>query len=398
MPPPTVRTRPEPEAAAALATFLERTLDAAATAQPNPGRAPVHRLNRAEYSNAIRDLLAVDVKPGAWLPVDDSGYGFDNIAAVLSTSPALLERYMTAARRISRLAIGDITLKPVEEIYDAKRDPVKGTRNERISDDLPFDSRAGISLQHYFPGRRRIRLQDSHSGSADRGERSRDRSLPGAHPGQGRTALGWRHIAARKPEGRERRAGVAEAAVAGGRGGGGPQIPYPVDLRLNGARVKRFDVPGGTPDVRQLVIGGPYGASGRGTTASRSKIFICDPKSAKEEAGLREDDSDRADAPRVSAPGEGRRRSAAPRVLRESAGLPAERRRAKAISTPAFSARSKRCSSLPISCSASNRIRRSTRRARRTRSAMSSWPRVCRSSSGAAFPTISCSTSPNAAG
>ena len=151
MPPPTVRTRPDPAAAAAFASFLENTLDAAAAAKPNPGRAPVHRLNRAEYSNAIRDLLAVDVKPGAWLPVDDSGYGFDNIAAVLSTSPALLERYMTAARRISRLAIGDITLKPVEDIYDAKRDPIKGTRNERISDDLPFDSRAGISVQHYFP-------------------------------------------------------------------------------------------------------------------------------------------------------------------------------------------------------------------------------------------------------
>ena len=71
MPPPTVRTRPDPAAASAFASFLERTLDAAAAAAPNPGRAPVHRLNRAEYSNAIRDLLAVDVQPGAWLPVDD---------------------------------------------------------------------------------------------------------------------------------------------------------------------------------------------------------------------------------------------------------------------------------------------------------------------------------------
>ncbi len=151
MPPSTVRNRPQPEAAEAFASFLETNLDRVAAARPNPGRAPVHRLNRAEYSNAIRDLLAVDVKPGAWLPVDDSGYGFDNIAAVLSTSPALLERYMTAARRISRLAIGDLTLKPVEDIYDSKRDPIKGMRNERISDDLPFDSRAGISIQHYFP-------------------------------------------------------------------------------------------------------------------------------------------------------------------------------------------------------------------------------------------------------
>ena len=76
-----------------------------------------HRLNRAEYSNAVRDLLAVDVAPGSWLPVDDSGYGFDNIAAVLSTSPALLERYMSAAKRVSRLAIGDPTVKPGEDIY-----------------------------------------------------------------------------------------------------------------------------------------------------------------------------------------------------------------------------------------------------------------------------------------
>ena len=117
----------------------------------NPGRAPVHRLNRADNSNAVRDLLAVDVRPGDWLPVDDSGYGFDNIAAVLSTSPALLERYMSAGRRVTRLAVGDLTLKPVEEIYDAKRDPLKGSRNERLTDDLPFDSRAGISVKHYFP-------------------------------------------------------------------------------------------------------------------------------------------------------------------------------------------------------------------------------------------------------
>src|SRR5262249_8820278 len=118
---------------------------------PNPGRTPIHRLNRAEYSNAIRDLLNVDVRPGEWLPVDDSGYGFDNIAEVLSTSPALLDRYMSAARKVSRLAVGDLAMKPVEEIYDAKRDPVKGSRNEQLNDDLPFDSRAGMTVSHYFP-------------------------------------------------------------------------------------------------------------------------------------------------------------------------------------------------------------------------------------------------------
>src|SRR5688572_25059195 len=277
MPPPNVRNRPEPAAAAAFSTYLEKTLDGAAAAKPNPGRAPVHRLNRAEYSNAIRDLLAVDVKPGSWLPVDDSGYGFDNIAAVLSTSPALLERYMTAGRRISRLAIGDITLKPVEEFYDAKRDPIKGTRNERISDNLPFDSRAGISIQHYFPVDAeyvfKIRIPGPPIGEND----------PEIDPYQVRipvkAGLHWVGVTSPREnlkvesEGPGARGGGA----GGGRGSGVPQVPYPVDLRLNGARVKRFDVPGGTPDVRQLVIGGPYDASGRGTTASRAKIFTCHP-------------------------------------------------------------------------------------------------------------------------
>jgi mono/diheme cytochrome c family protein len=282
MPPPNVRTRPEPQVAAAFASFLERTLDGAAAASPNPGRAPVHRLNRAEYSNAIRDLLAVDVKPGAWLPVDDSGYGFDNIAAVLSTSPALLERYMTAARRISRLAIGDTTLKPVEDIYDAKRDPLKGTRNERISDDLPFDSRAGISIQHYFPvdGEYvfKVRIPGIPVGEND----------PEIDPYQVRmpvkAGLHWVGVTSPRENLKVESEGPARGGGGGGRGGGVPQVPYPVDLRLNGARVKRFDVPGGTPDVRQLIIGGPYGVSGRGTTASRSTILTCDPKSAKEES------------------------------------------------------------------------------------------------------------------
>ena len=134
MPPSTVRSRPDAEHRRRVrGVSWKRRSTARRRPHPNPGRAPVHRLNRAEYSNAIRDLLAVDVRPGEWLPVDDSGYGFDNIAAVLSMSPALLDRYMSAARKVSRLAVGDLALKPVEEIYDAKRDPNKGARNEQLT-------------------------------------------------------------------------------------------------------------------------------------------------------------------------------------------------------------------------------------------------------------------------
>ena len=100
MPPPGL-PRPQKFAAASFSTWLEQALDSSAAANPNPGRPAIHRLNRAEYSNVIRDLLALDIKPGNSLPVDDSGYGFDNIADVLTLSPALLERYMSVARQVS---------------------------------------------------------------------------------------------------------------------------------------------------------------------------------------------------------------------------------------------------------------------------------------------------------
>jgi mono/diheme cytochrome c family protein len=284
MPPSTVRSRPEPEVAKAFAAFLETSLDRAAVANPNPGRAPVHRLNRAEYSNAIRDLLAVDVRPGEWLPVDDSGYGFDNIAAVLSTSPALLDRYMSAAHKISRLAVGDLAMKPVEEIFDAKRDPVKGSRNEQLTDDLPFDSRAGISVPYYFPVDAEYVFKFRLIGVQPTGEEAE------TDPYQVRIPVkaGLHMVGVTSP--RENVKPESEAPAGrgfgggGGRGGGQPSpIPSPVDLRLNGARVKRFDVPGLTPEISRLIIGGPYNPTGRGETPSRAKIFVCHPARAAQE-------------------------------------------------------------------------------------------------------------------
>mgnify|MGYP003353350298 FL=1 len=110
MPPATV---PKPDEATynMLADFLESKLDAAAVAKPDPGRTvAAHRLNRAEYSNAIRDLLALDIDTASMLPSDDSG-GFDNLGALLSVSPGLMERYLSAAGKISRLAVGDPSIK-----------------------------------------------------------------------------------------------------------------------------------------------------------------------------------------------------------------------------------------------------------------------------------------------
>src|SRR5258708_5290716 len=103
--PPVDMPHPPAVVAASFTKRIVASLDRAAAAHPNPGRPAVHRLNRAEYSNAIRDVLALDIQPGASLPADDSGYGFDNIGDVLSASPALLERYMSVARLVSRLAV-----------------------------------------------------------------------------------------------------------------------------------------------------------------------------------------------------------------------------------------------------------------------------------------------------
>ena len=148
MMPPSPRRRPDAETYASLVSYFETALDRAAAADPNPGRPAVHRLNRAEYTNAIRDLLALEVDGRALLPPDESGYGFDNIGDVLSVSPGLLERYLLAAAKISRRAVGDPTLRPATALY--KTSPLLA-QNGRVSEDLPFGSRGGLAVRHHFP-------------------------------------------------------------------------------------------------------------------------------------------------------------------------------------------------------------------------------------------------------
>ena len=161
--PPAGRPRPDAAAYAALTSWLEAELDRAAPAlAPAPRPFAVHRLNRVEYGNAVRDLLGVEVDTELLLPPDDDDEGFDNIADVLSVSPTLMERYLFAARRISQLAVGDPAVATASEIY---RVPEALVQDERTSDDLPFGSRGGVAIRHYFPidGEYsiRIRLQRS---------------------------------------------------------------------------------------------------------------------------------------------------------------------------------------------------------------------------------------------
>jgi mono/diheme cytochrome c family protein len=146
--PPAGNPRPERGALDALVNSLETRIDAAAAVTPNPGRAIVHRLNRAEYANVVRDLfhLEVDVKP--LLPADDSGFGFDNVGDVLGVSPGLLERYLIAGRKIVRQALGDASLRADVATYKVL--PL-AWQDDRMSDDLPFGSRGGIAVRHTFP-------------------------------------------------------------------------------------------------------------------------------------------------------------------------------------------------------------------------------------------------------
>ena len=146
--PPAGRRRPDKAASDGLASWLEQELDRAAAADVNPGRTePFHRLNRAEYQNAVRDLLGLTFDVSSLLPTDDVSVGFDNIASVLTVSPTLMDRYLAAAQKISRLAVGLPTTLPNVDYF-------------RIADDLgqddhlpglPFGTRGGTKIRYTFP-------------------------------------------------------------------------------------------------------------------------------------------------------------------------------------------------------------------------------------------------------
>jgi mono/diheme cytochrome c family protein len=159
MPPP---GRPRPDAATyhAAASWMETEIDRAWTARPTPGRtSPVHRLNRSEYHNAVRDLFALELDVKPLLPGDDTADGsFDNFADVLTISTAHLERYLSVARQVTRLATGLPPTSPGLQTYEI---PLHVVQDDRQSDDLPFGSRGGIAMRHTFPvdGEYRIKVR-----------------------------------------------------------------------------------------------------------------------------------------------------------------------------------------------------------------------------------------------
>ncbi|HUK35649.1 MAG TPA: DUF1592 domain-containing protein, partial [Vicinamibacterales bacterium] len=295
MPPPGVR-RPDNATYEAVATWLETELDRAAAAHPNPGRpADLHRLNRTEYANAIRDLLGVGIDATAMLPPDAQAYGFDTNADALSIEPALLDRYLIAAARIARSAIGDPTIRPAVARYTS----VKGNsseqtwlwQTERLGEDFPLGSQGGISARHYFPVDGEyvlsVRLGRTYA-DAIRGlnvpsriEIRVDGTLMGAFTIGGSDAqsqdadkvlkvrvlvgAGLRHVVAT----------IVKSSDVKAEGMGPARIPI-----WN----RESDVPSAPISIAALLIDGPYNGRVPQDSPSRRRIFVCRPSSADNQA------------------------------------------------------------------------------------------------------------------
>ncbi len=266
MMPPSGARRPERTALDAFASDLESRLDKAVP--PNAGLdAPaMHRLNRTEYANAIRDLLALDVDVAVLLPADASSDGFDNIADALSVSPSLIQGYVTAAMKISRRAIGDRTLTPTQVTYPAPG----GLAQDRHIEGLPLGTRGGMLVTHTFP--LDAEYEFSVTGGAGFGGAAGvvnvDVTLDGERvatttPRSFRLNVGaGPHTIGAALVDKVRSAGVDEAYS---------------DFRINSA----FTAPGG---IQTVVVTGPYKATSPGDTPSRRRVLTCKPASAAEEA------------------------------------------------------------------------------------------------------------------
>jgi len=163
MPPPG-RPRPDKALADGVTSWLEAELDRAALEHPKPGRPTLHRLNRVEYRNAVRDMLALEIDPASLLPPDNAAYGFDNNADALSLSPALAERYLGAAAKISQMTLGQVRGSSSPETVFVPTDRNQGSR---FSEDLPWGSRGGLAVRYYFPvdGEYLFELQLKESGA-----------------------------------------------------------------------------------------------------------------------------------------------------------------------------------------------------------------------------------------
>ncbi len=285
--PPVGSPSPSKADAADLIATLESALDRAAAAKPNPGRFILHRLNRTEYANAIRDLLALDIDVSSLLPPDDESYGFDNIADVLGVSPALLEQYVNASRKIARLATGDVTIGPVVDTYRTRPD----LSQDQQVEGLPLGTRGGLVVSHNFPvdGDYTIKVVLArNSVEVTRGLEEPHQIeilIDGARAFQ--ATVGGKEdteLATKNPissrEKLEARLQIRAHIKAGPRNVGVTFVSKDnaeVDTLLQPFLRTTLDPVNevGLPHVESLIVEGPYNASGSGDTPSRRRIFVC---------------------------------------------------------------------------------------------------------------------------
>jgi hypothetical protein len=267
-------------------------------ANPNPGRATLRRMNRAEYANAVRDLLALDVDMSKELPVDDTGYGFDNIADILTVSPTLMDRYINVAGKISRLATGQTSTRVITTDYKVTKDLFENafgvpSYNERASDDLPLDSRGGGAFKFYAPHDATYAIQIYlNSGTQTENEIDAYNRYEVKVP----LKAGLRTIGASFRKQLALDEHLLPKTTTGPRPTKptGPAEQWPMDVWVDGARVQTVSIPSYANgpamqqnfylrDVMQISVVGPYDVTGPGDTPSRRKIFICRPTSESQE-------------------------------------------------------------------------------------------------------------------
>jgi mono/diheme cytochrome c family protein len=284
MMPPTGMRRPDPATLESLIGWMENELDrSAVTNLAAPG---LHRLNRTEYANAIRDLLALQVDATKFLPPDDSSHGFDNMAGTLTMSPALMEAYLSAAGKISRLAIGDVSA-PTQAVYDVPPDTAQNYHIEG----LPFGTRGGILIKYQFPA-------DGEYSFKVKGVTGYFQAVLGGMKGeQLEVTVDGERVKLFDWD--------REIANTTGNGRATPRVPVKAGLHTVGVTfLATNDVPGTElnkpfqrtmntpgsipgflfyPHVGQVSIEGPYNAQGANDTASRRKVFVCRPASPRDE-------------------------------------------------------------------------------------------------------------------
>ena len=299
--PPAGLPRPGTPAVAALVSSLEEAIDREAASTPNPGRPVTHRMNRTEYTNAVRDLLAIDIDARSILPADDTDqHGFDNNGDVLSISPALVERYLSAARKVSRLAVGHVPASAAIDTYTVSD---RLLQDDRTSDKLPFGSRGGAAITHLFPAEGEyvftVRLQktlyNAVRGLADphqlevRLDRQRVKAFtiggeavrppPASFAGTLTWTDEWERYANHADEGLEIRLQVPAGTHVVGvsfvrQNWEADEVLQPPRTGWGFGTDEMFD---SSPGVESVTIQGPFRGAGVGDTASRRRIFTCRP-------------------------------------------------------------------------------------------------------------------------